>query len=138
LTISREAAGRALTLAGLAAAVPSVRQTVEHITDETYRAPEVRHGRGHVQYHMAREALITSGALTTVVLGAANSRGDHATWRGMAAATAGFVAAMWSGGPTTGVWAPNRTALAGHVASTSALSIGVWLLRPPSRRTNRR
>lgn len=129
--VRRERAGVAVTALGLAAAAPSVWQTVTHITDETYRAPEARHGAGHVQYHMARETLITAGALGAVVSGlAAGRRRSRATWRGMAVATAGFAGAMWSGGPTTGVWAPNRKALAVHVASTAGLTAGVLLLRP--------
>ncbi|MCA1220953.1 hypothetical protein [Streptomyces sp. 8L] len=127
----RENVGTALTAAGLVAAAPSVWQTVTHITDDTYRAPEARHGAGHVQYHMAREVLITAGAMGAVVAGAvAGPRRERATWRGMAAAGGGFTAAMWSGGPVTGVWAPNRRALATHVASTAGLAAGVLLLRP--------
>lgn len=127
----RERAGVAVTALGLAAAAPSVWQTITHVTDETYRAPEVRHGEGHVQYHMAREALITAGALGAVVSGlVAGPRRSRATWCGMASSTAGFVAAMWSGGPTTGTWAPNRKALAVHTASTAGLAAGAWLLRP--------
>ncbi|MFD7923032.1 hypothetical protein ACFV3R_27915 [Streptomyces sp. NPDC059740] len=128
---TRDRIGTAVTLAGIAAAAPSVWQTVTHITDDTYRAPEVRHGAGHVQYHMAREALVTAGAMAGVALAALAGPGrGHTGWRGMAAATAGFAAAMWSGGPTTGVWAPNRKALLLHVASTGALVTGVALLRP--------
>ncbi|MEV0262398.1 hypothetical protein AB0I49_13760 [Streptomyces sp. NPDC050617] len=128
---ARENAGALITAAGIAAAAPSVWQTVTHITDETYRTPQVRHGEGHVQYHMAREALITAGAVGAIVIGVlAGPRRGRATWRGMAAAAAGFTAAMWSGGPTTGVWAPNRAALAIHVASTTGLTAGVLLLRP--------
>lgn len=127
----RENIGTVVTAAGIAAAAPSVWQTITHITDESYRAPEVRHGAGHVQYHMAREALITAGAVATIAIGVAAGPGrDRATWRAMAAAAAGFTAAMWSGGPTTGVWAPNRQALAVHVASTAGLAAGVLLLRP--------
>lgn len=128
---TRERAGVAITALGLAAGAQSVWQTVTHITDETYRAPEVRHGPGHVQYHMAREALITAGCFGVVVSGlTAGRRRSQGTWRGMTAATAGFVAAMWSGGPTTGVWAPNRAAAVVHVASTTGLTAGVLLLRP--------
>ncbi|WP_020661298.1 hypothetical protein [Amycolatopsis benzoatilytica] len=129
--MKRETLGRAAILAGALAAAPSVWQTVRHITDPTYRAPEVRHGEGHVQYHLAREALITTGAFGAI--GSAVSAGadrSPALWRAMACAAGGFVAAMWSGGPTTGVWAPNRKALGVHVASTSALVAGVALLRP--------
>lgn len=127
----RENIGAMVTAVGIAAAAPSVWQTITHITDESYRAPEVRHGEGHVQYHMAREALITAGAVASVAIGVAAGPGrDRATWRAMAAATAGFTAAMWSGGPTTGVWAPNRKALAIHVTSTACLAAGIVLLRP--------
>ncbi|WP_275294264.1 hypothetical protein [Amycolatopsis sp. La24] len=132
--MKRETLGAAAVVAGLAAAAPSVWQTVTHITDPSYRAPEVRHGGGHVQYHMAREALITAGAFGAVGTGLAAGRDrSPALWRAMACAAGGFVAAMWSGGPATGVWAPNRKALAIHVASTSALSVGVALLRPRRR-----
>jgi hypothetical protein len=129
--MSREVLGAAVTTLGIAAAVPSVWQTMTHITDETYRAPEVRHGEGHVQYHMARETLITAGSMATVALGvlAGPNRG-RAVWWGMAAAAAGFIGAMWSGGPTTGTWAPNRQAVLTHVASSTGLGVGVWLLRP--------
>ncbi|MEU7045592.1 hypothetical protein AB0A77_31675 [Streptomyces varsoviensis] len=128
---AREIAGALITTAGMAAAAPSVWQTVTHITDETYRAPEARHGEGHVQYHMAREALITAGAVGTIAIGVLAGPGRGRTmWRGMAAAAAGFTAAMWSGGPTTGVWAPNRAAFAIHVASTTGLTAGILLLRP--------
>ena len=110
-------------------------QTITHITDETYRAPEARHGAGHVQYHVAREALITAGGFGAVVSGlVAGRRRSRATWCGMASAAAGSAAAMWSGGPTTGTWAPNRKALAVHAASTAGLTAGVWLLRPSHRR----
>ncbi|MEV0280280.1 hypothetical protein AB0I22_28340 [Streptomyces sp. NPDC050610] len=128
---ARENAGALITAAGIAAAAPSVWQTITHITDETYRAPEARHGEGHVQYHMAREVLISAGAVGAVAIGVlAGPRRGRAMWRGMAAAAAGFTAAMWSGGPTTGVWAPNRQAFAIHVASTTGLAAGVLLLRP--------
>ena len=130
----RETLGTAAVLAGAAAALPSVWQTVAHVTDETYRAPEVRDGPGHVQYHMAREALITAGTFGAIGSAvAAGPRRSRASWRGMAWATGGFIAAMWSGGPTTGVWAPNRAALGIHVASTTALAVGVALLRPRRR-----
>jgi hypothetical protein len=120
-----------VTLAGVAAAAPSVWQTAAHITDETYRAPEVRHGEGHVQYHMAREVLITAGSVAVIVMGVlAGQDRNRAVWRSMAAAAAGFGAAMWSGGPTTGVWAPNRKAFLVHLASTTGLGVGVALLRP--------
>ena len=66
--MDRERLGTAAVLAGAAAAAPSVWLTVRHITDETYRAPEVSHGEGHVQYHMAREALITAGAVGVALL----------------------------------------------------------------------
>ncbi|QUQ64680.1 hypothetical protein [Kutzneria sp. CA-103260] len=127
----RQTLGIAAVIAGAAAAAPSVWQTVTHITDETYRAPEARHGAGHVQYHMAREALVTAGAFGAVgSILVAGPELSPALWRAMACAVGGFVAAMWSGGPTTGLWAPNRQAFAIHVASTSALSLGVALLRP--------
>ncbi|QIS14502.1 hypothetical protein [Nocardia arthritidis] len=127
----REGVGVAVTVAGLAAAVPSVWQTVTHITDESYRAPEVRHGAGHVQYHMAREVLITLGSLGVIGVGllAGPDRG-RVLWRAMACGAGGFAAAMWSGGPTTGKWAPNRKALLIHVASTTGLLTGLALLRP--------
>ncbi|MFE0028817.1 hypothetical protein [Amycolatopsis sp. NPDC059021] len=127
----RERWGKAAIFAGLTAALPSVWQTVTHVTDETYRAPEVRHGEGHVQYHMAREALITAGALGAVVVATtAGARRGRALWRCLALSTTGFTAAMWSGGPVTGVWAPNRKALLIHVGSTTGLALGTWLLRP--------
>ncbi|GAA3526279.1 hypothetical protein GCM10022222_06590 [Amycolatopsis ultiminotia] len=126
-----ERAGLLLTLAGMAVAATSVRHTAQHVTDESYRAPGVRHGAGHVQYHMARETLVTIGAAGTLALGlAAGPKRTRAVWRGMASAVAGFAAGMWSGGPTTGSWAPNRAALAIHLVSTTALSAGVLLLRP--------
>lgn len=128
---ARERVGVLVTLAGVAAAAPSVWHTVTHVTDETYRAPEVRHGEGHVQYHMAREVLITAGSVAGIVMGVlAGQDRNRTVWRGMAAAAAGFGAAMWSGGPTTGVWAPNRKALLAHLASTTGLAAGVALLRP--------
>ncbi|MGX1852303.1 hypothetical protein [Streptomyces sp. NPDC055299] len=127
----RERLGQVVTLAGMAAALPSVWQTVTHITDDTYRTPEVRDGAGHVQYHMAREALITAGSLAAVGIGVlAGPRRGRQLWGAMAAAGAGFATAMWSGGPTTGVWAPHSKALAVHLASTTGLAAGVWLLRP--------
>ncbi|MEU8996210.1 hypothetical protein AB0C95_15620 [Streptomyces caniferus] len=129
--ITREKLGQVVTVAGMAAALPSVWQTVTHITDDTYRAPEARDGAGHVQYHMAREALITAGSLAAVGIGvAAGPRRGRPMWGAMAAAGAGFAAAMWSGGPTTGVWAPHKKALAVHVASTTGLVAGICLLRP--------
>lgn len=135
----REKAGVAVTLAGVAAVVPSVWQTATHITDETYRAPEVRHGEGHVQYHMAREVLISAGSVATLVVGVlAGEDRSRAMWRSMAAAAAGIGTAMWSGGPVTGVWAPNRTALLIHAASTTGLGVGVALLRPKAGRRARR
>jgi hypothetical protein len=134
-TSRREQAGVALTLAGAAAALPSIWQTVTHITDDTYRAPEARHGAGHVQYHMAREALITAGSFAGLGIGLAAGPGrGRPLWRAMAAGAAGFAAAMWSGGPTTGVWAPHRKALAVHVASTAGLLTGLALLRPEGKR----
>lgn len=127
----RERVGTVVALAGVVAAAPSVWQTATHITDETYRAPEVRHGERHVQYHMAREVLISVGSMAVVVMGVLAGRDRNRTvWRGMAAAAAGFGTAMWSGGPTTGAWAPNRKALASHVASTAGLAAGLILLRP--------
>ncbi|MFE6687668.1 hypothetical protein ACFVFQ_14430 [Streptomyces sp. NPDC057743] len=127
----RQKVGTAVTLAGVAALVPSVWQTATHITDETYRAPEARHGEGHVQYHMAREVLICTGSMGVLVMGAlAGQNRSRAVWRGMAASAAGIGAALWSGGPTTGVWAPNRKALLIHLASTTGLGVGVALLRP--------
>lgn len=127
----REKLGQVVTVAGMAAALPSVWQTVTHITDDTYRAPEARDGAGHVQYHMAREALITAGSLAAIGIGVlAGPRRGRPLWAAMAAAGAGFAAAMWSGGPTTGVWAPNEKALAVHIASTTGLATGIWLLRP--------
>ncbi|GAA4531618.1 hypothetical protein GCM10023192_22210 [Amycolatopsis samaneae] len=105
--------------------------TITHITDDTYRAPEARHGEGHVQYHLARETLITAGALGTVVVATtAGSGRGRALWRAMALSSAGFAAAMWSGGPVTGTWAPNRQALLVHVGSTTGLVLGTLLLRP--------
>lgn len=134
----REKAGAVITLAGVAAVVPSAWQTATHVTDDTYRAPEVRHGEGHVQYHMAREVLITAGAVATLVTGVLAGEGRSRTvWRGMAAAAVGISAAMWSGGPLTGVWAPNRTALLIHGASTTGLCVGVALLRPRGRGVTR-
>ncbi|MFG2827078.1 hypothetical protein ACGFWI_06320 [Streptomyces sp. NPDC048434] len=128
---AREKLGQVVTVAGMAAALPSVWQTVTHITDDTYRAPEARDGAGHVQYHMAREALITVGSLTAIGIGVlAGPRRGRSLWGAMAAAGAGFAAAMWSGGPTTGVWAPNEKALTVHLASTAGLAAGIWLLRP--------
>ncbi|MGW7486183.1 hypothetical protein [Streptomyces sp. NPDC054786] len=128
---AREKLGQVVTVAGMAAALPSVWQTVTHITDDTYRAPEARDGAGHVQYHMAREALITAGSLTAIGIGVlAGPRRGRSLWGAMAAAGAGFAAAMWSGGPTTGVWAPNEKALTVHLASTTGLAAGIWLLRP--------
>ncbi|PBC86917.1 MULTISPECIES: hypothetical protein [unclassified Streptomyces] len=127
----REKLGQVVTAAGMAAALPSVWQTVTHITDDTYRAPEVRDGAGHVQYHMAREALVTAGSLAAIGIGVlAGPRRGRPLWGAMAAAGAGFAAAMWSGGPTTGVWAPNEKALAVHIASTTGLATGIWLLHP--------
>jgi len=132
--MKRETLGRAAIVAGTAAAVPSVWQTVSHITDPSYRAPEARHGEGHVQYHMAREALITAGAFGAIASAVpAGADRSPASWRAMAFAAGGFVAAMWSGGPTAGVWAPNRKALGVHVVSTGALALGVALLRPRRR-----
>ncbi|WP_329126752.1 hypothetical protein OG727_01355 [Streptomyces caniferus] len=129
--ITREKLGQVVTVAGMAAALPSVWQTVTHITDDTYRAPEARDGAGHVQYHMAREALITAGSLAAVGIGvAAGPRRGRPMWGAMAAAGAGFAAAMWSGGPTAGVWAPHKKAFAVHVASTTGLVAGICLLRP--------
>ena len=129
-----ETLGVIAVAAGAVAAGPSVWQTITHITDETYRAPEVRHGEGHVQYHMARETAVTAGAFGALASGVvAGPSRSPALWSAMVAATGGFVAAMWSGGPTTGVWAPNRPALAIHVASTSLLTVGVALLRPRRR-----
>ena len=131
----RETLGTAAVLAGTVAALPSVWQTVTHITDDTYAAPEVRHGEGHVQYHMAREALITAGAFGALGAGVvAGPDRSRSTWRAMAFSAGGFAAAMWSGGPTTGSWAPNRQALAVHAASTSLLGLGVALLRPRASR----
>lgn len=106
---------------GVAAAVRAARLS----TMARARFPE------HVQYHMARETMVTAGALATVGLGlaAGPERGVNA-WRGMAAAAAGFVAAMWSGGPATGVWAPNRGALLIHTVSSAGPAAGVWTLRP--------
>ncbi|MGX1971231.1 hypothetical protein [Streptomyces kronopolitis] len=127
----REKVGQVVTLAGMAAALPSVWQTVTHITDDSYRTPEVRDGAGHVQYHMAREALITAGSLAAVGIGVLSGpRRGRRLWGAMAAAGTGFAAAMWSGGPATGVWAPNSKALAVHLASTTGLAAGIWLLRP--------
>ncbi|MFI9275680.1 hypothetical protein ACIGXM_33985 [Kitasatospora sp. NPDC052896] len=131
MSSARQRAGAVVTLAGVAAVAPSVWQTATHITDETYRAPQVRHGEGHVQYHMAREVLITAGSVGVLVTGVLAGRDrSPAVWRGMVAAAAGIGAAMWSGGPTTGVWAPNRKALLVHLASTTGLGVGVALLRP--------
>ncbi|AHH95653.1 hypothetical protein GCM10010174_77830 [Kutzneria viridogrisea] len=132
----RERLGAAVTVAGIAAAVPSIQQTVSHITDDTYRAPEVRHGEGHVQYHMAREALITVGSIGAIGVGLlAGPRRGRPLWWAMASAATGFAAAMWSGGPTTGKWAPNRTALLVHLASTTGLAVGIALLRPGRERS---
>ncbi|MFI2207085.1 hypothetical protein ACH47Z_41630 [Streptomyces sp. NPDC020192] len=128
---ARENIGALVTAEGIAAALPSLWQTVTHITDDTYRVPEVRHGKGHVQYHMARETLITAGALGTVAIGVLRGRGAGARCGGgWPPRRPGFTAAMWSGGPTTGVWAPNRTALALHAASTTGLTAGILLLCP--------
>lgn len=127
----REALGVGAIIVGMAAALPSTWQTVTHITDPSYAAPEARGGEGHVQYHMAREALITAGTFAAIArVVAAGPRRTRTEWSAMAACVGGFVAAMWSGGPTVGSWAPNRKALAIHIASTSALSAGVALLRP--------
>jgi hypothetical protein len=132
--IGREQIGLAVLVAGAVAAWPSVEQTVMHITDETYKAPEVRHGEGHVQYHMARETLITAGTFTGLGLGALAGRNrSMLQWCSMVASVAGFVAAMWSGGPLLGVWAPNRKALLVHVRSSVGLSLGVALLKPSRR-----
>ncbi|MFJ2721615.1 hypothetical protein [Streptomyces sp. NPDC087437] len=131
MSSARQKAGAAVTLAGVTALAPSVWQTATHITDETYRAPEARHGEGHVQYHMAREVLITAGSVGVLVMGVlAGQDRSRAVWRGMAAAAAGISTAMWSGGPTTGVWAPNRKAFLVHLGSTAGLGVGVALLRP--------
>ncbi|WP_231644766.1 hypothetical protein [Sciscionella sediminilitoris] len=126
----RKRIGLATSVLGLAAAAPSVWQTVTHIRDSSYRAPEARHGAGHVQYHMAREALITLGAFGALGIGLLTEQRDRRMWAAMASITGGFVAAMWSGGPTTGTWAPNRKALTIHIASTTGLATGMWLLRP--------
>ncbi|MBV9650406.1 MAG: hypothetical protein JO296_09735 [Pseudonocardiales bacterium] len=129
--VNRERLGAVSIFVGVAACVPSIWQTMTHVVDETYQLPQARHGAGHVQYHMAREASITLGCLGVIGV-ATTARGTRtrSLWRAMACAVAGFVTAMWSGGPTTGTWAPNRAALAVHATSTLALTAGVVLLRP--------
>ncbi|MFI5778307.1 hypothetical protein [Nocardia sp. NPDC051570] len=126
-----EKLGNAALLFGAIAAVPSIWQTIGHITDETYRVAGDRLGERHAQYHMAREALITLGAFGTIATGAAaGSARSPQLWRAMAWAAGGFAAALWSGGPAIGEWSPNRGALISHIASTAGLGIGVALLRP--------
>ncbi|WP_327350769.1 hypothetical protein [Streptomyces sp. NBC_01304] len=130
----RERLGVLVTLGGIAAAVPSVRHTATHVTDPAFRRPQLRYGERHIQYHMAREVLITAGALAAVGIGALRGPGrDRGLWRAMAAGAGGYCAALWSGGPTTGVWAPNRKALLVHTAATTGLLGGVALLRPPKK-----
>ncbi|MFC7308165.1 hypothetical protein ACFQVC_28575 [Streptomyces monticola] len=133
--IIRERLGVCVTLAGIAAAAPSVWHTATHITDATYRSPRLRYGERHVQYHMAREVLVTTGALTAVGIGALAGPGrSSGLWSAMAAAAGGYCAAMWSGGPATGVWAPNRKAFLVHATATAGLLGGVALLRPAGSR----
>ncbi|NEB74660.1 hypothetical protein G3I40_05350 [Streptomyces sp. SID14478] len=128
---AREYLGTCLTLSGIAAAVPSVWHTFTHITDDACRTPELRYGERHLQYHMAREVLISAGALTAVGIGVLTGPGrSRNLWRATAAAAGGYCAALWSGGPTAGVWAPNRQALMVHTAATVGLLGGVALTRP--------
>ncbi|MET9429403.1 MULTISPECIES: hypothetical protein [unclassified Streptomyces] len=131
VSTAREWFGSVLALAGVAAATASVRHTAQHIGEEIYRVPHDRRGAGHVHYHMAREALVTTGALASVVTSVLAGPGRGRTgWRAMAAVVAGYSAAMWCGGPVTGRWAPSRQAMYSHVGSTTGLVAGVLLLRP--------
>ncbi|MGW0537430.1 hypothetical protein [Streptomyces sp. NPDC003032] len=130
----RERIGTVVTLAGVAAAGVSVRHTAEHVWDDTYQVPQARLGAGHVQYHMAREALITTAALGALVTGVlAGPDRDPALWRAMAVVCAGHCLAMWSAGVVTGRQVPNRRAVRTHMVSTAGLITGVALLRPRER-----
>ncbi|PWK86962.1 hypothetical protein C8D88_104123 [Lentzea atacamensis] len=129
-----ERIGGAITALGIAAGMLSVRHTAGHVADKAYKGLEVPQGAGHVRYHMVREAVITTTALSTVVIGVAAGPGrDRAMWRAMATIGVGYSAAMWSARPISGTWAPNRKALVVHAVSTAGLCIGVWLLRPARR-----
>ncbi|MGG7568807.1 nuclear transport factor 2 family protein [Streptomyces sirii] len=128
---NRERTGTALALAGITAALPSVWHTAAHATDDTYRCPQARHGQRHVHYHMAREVLITAGSLGAIAAGVLSGPdGERGLWRAMVLGAAGYSAAMWSGRPVTGIWAPNRKALLVHGASTAGLLAGLVLRRP--------
>ncbi len=130
----RERIGTVVTLAGVAAAGESVRHTAGHVRDDTYEAPQARLGAGHVQYHMAREALITTAAIGVLVTGAlAGPHRDPLLWRAMAMVSAGHCLAMWSAGVVTGRQVPNRRAVRTHMVSIAGLIIGVTLLRPSKR-----
>ncbi|NGO78222.1 hypothetical protein G6045_21520 [Streptomyces sp. YC504] len=127
---TRERLGAGVTVAGIVASLPSVWHTAGHIKDPAFRTT-TPYGTEHVAYHMAREVLTAAGSLTAVGIGAlCGARRTPTVWRVMAAAAGGYCAALWSGGPVTGVWAPNRRALLVHAAGTAGLLTGVCLLRP--------
>lgn len=87
--VNRARLGAVSMFVGVAASLPSIWQTVTHIMDETYQTPTARHGPRHVQYHMAREALITIGCLGVIeVVTTARGTRTPSLWRAIACAVA--------------------------------------------------
>ena len=131
----RERVGTALIFVGVLATFPSTQQTIKHVSDDQYRAPNVGEGAGHIQYHMVREVFLDAAVLAVLVTGITSRRPVSSRhWWAMISAAAGFSVGLWSG-PLAGVgWAPNRRALTAHAVSSTTLVLGTLMLRPRSPR----
>lgn len=131
----REGLGTALILTGVLATLPSTQQTIKHVTDDQYRAPDVAEGAGHIQYHMVRETLLDAGMVAVMATGITNRHPlSRRHWWAMISAAAGFSVGVWSGPLARVGWAPNQRAFTAHAVSSTTLVLGTMMLRPRSPR----
>ena len=120
---------RALLVLGLLTGIPSVWETLSFSWDPTFRAPMLRYGPTHTNYHAFREFTLTLGALlvmTWVMFQPLGNR-TRAMWTSMVFSATFYYGGWWISWPLLGLHTPNLTAELDHEAAAlmSCVAIGL-------------
>lgn len=115
------AAAQGLLIAAVLVGLVSLAQTLGHLRDEAYLVPAAADGPRHAQFHFQREALGDVGHIAVMLMAAfapASERGPLLWWI-LAATTASYYGAYWTGHLLIGTGAPNRYARAVHIVAST-------------------